>query len=127
MATTIIGESQVRTALRAKLGYQNHTPGPWHWDGRPLIPDVPNPDGSAVHTILDSDGNTYGYLMSDWRATSAESEGNRRLIAASPDLLDALQIAEDFMSGFEDDEMQTGMGIKLAIIRAAICKATGGH
>lgn len=127
MALTTISETQVRAALRDKLGYQPFTPGPWHWDGRCLLPDVPNPDGSAVHTILDSEGDTYGYLMSDWRATHAESEGNHRLIAAAPELLEALQIAEDFMSGFEDDETQTGMGVKLAIIRAAICRATGRH
>ena len=122
-----ISESQVRAVLRDKLGYQRFTPGPWHWDSGYLMPEVPNPNGSAVHTILDPEGLTYGYAMSDWHATRAESEGNRRLIAASPDLLDALLIAEEFMSGFEDDDVQIGMGIKLAIIRAAITKAKGRH
>jgi len=50
---------------------------------------------------------------------------NARLIAAAPALLAALAIAEDFMSGFEDDETQEGMAAKLAQIRAAIAAAKG--
>jgi hypothetical protein len=38
----------------------------------------------------------------------------------------ALQIAEEFMAAFEDDEMQEGIEDNLATIRAAIAKATGG-
>jgi hypothetical protein len=48
-----------------------------------------------------------------------------RVIAATPNALAALKIAEDFMSGFEGDELQDGIDDKLATIRAAIAKAEG--
>jgi hypothetical protein len=48
-----------------------------------------------------------------------------RLIAAAPELLEALGSAERFVSGFEDDEVQEGIAELLAKIRAAIAKATG--
>ncbi len=70
-----------------------HTPGPWKWDGATLMPQVPNLD-SAVHTILSEEGMAYGYVQSDWRDTIAESDGNRRLIAAAPEMLDALLLID---------------------------------
>ncbi len=54
-----------------------------------------------------------------------DAESNARLIAAAPDLLDALQRAEWFMSGFEGDDIQADTDIDIAKIRAAIAKATG--
>lgn len=44
---------------------------------------------------------------------------------AAPDLLEALVIAERFMSGFEDDEAQPEAAQALRKMRAAISKATG--
>jgi len=86
-----------------------HTPGPWFASGtdvkplgnRPLICWTGTPE----------------------RALS-EARANARLIAAAPRLLAALAIAEEFMSGFEDDETQEGMAAKMAEIRAAIAAAT---
>ncbi|MBB5040836.1 hypothetical protein [Shinella fusca] len=49
-------------------------------------------------------------------------EINRRDAAEADDVLSALKVAEEFMSGFEGDEMQDGIDGKLAIIRAAIAK-----
>ncbi|MFA7278612.1 MAG: hypothetical protein WC100_00790 [Sterolibacterium sp.] len=103
-----------------------HTPGPWMWEGYTLKPEIPNPDGSAVHTILQAETMAWGYVMSNLDATCVESDANQRLIAAAPELLDALRIAEQFMAGFEDDDAQIGMGIQLAIIRAAIAKVELG-
>lgn len=40
-----------------------------------------------------------------------------------PHAIQALKIAEDFMSGFEGDEMQEGINEKLAVIRAALMTA----
>jgi len=41
------------------------------------------------------------------------------------DLLEALERAEGFISGFEDDETQEGVTEMLAAIRAALAKAKG--
>jgi len=47
----------------------------------------------------------------------------RRVLLAAPDLLAALDRAEAFIAGFEDDETQEGVTEMLAAIRAAIAKA----
>jgi len=66
-----------------------HTPGPWHWHDNTLEPVEKDPSRSAVFSILDYDGG-YGFLGSDHKATSAELDADRRLIAAAPDLHAAL-------------------------------------
>lgn len=55
-----------------------------------------------------------------------EVMANARLIAAAPELLEALRAAEDFMAGFEGDELQEGIDERLTTVRAAIAKAEGG-
>lgn len=102
-----------------------HTPGPWTWNGHGLVPVNPDPDQHAVHTLLDVDTFAYGFVCSEIHDVIAEDKANRALIAAAPDLLAALLIAEEFISGFEDDEAQEGMAAKLGTIRAAIAKAEG--
>jgi hypothetical protein len=47
----------------------------------------------------------------------------RRLIVAAPEMLAALELAERFMAGFEDDELQDGINDRLATLRAAIAAA----
>lgn len=47
------------------------------------------------------------------------------LIAEAPRLLMALELAESFMAGFEDDEVQEGINSQLATIRATIREAKG--
>ena len=68
-----------------------HTPGPWEWDGNRLRPSNPDPNTSSVHSILDADGG-FGFLGSDWRKTILELDACRAVIAAAPDLLEALQL-----------------------------------
>lgn len=91
-----------------------HTPGPWT-AARP-------PSGAATEAPywIDADGRRIADVWAQLGSTAA----NARLIAAAPALLTALTIAEDFMSGFEDDETQEGMAAKMAEIRAAIAAAT---
>ena len=50
-------------------------------------------------------------------------EINRREAEEAVDISEALKIAEEFMSGFEGDEMQEGISEKLALIRAALKKS----
>ena len=85
-----------------------HTPGPWEWaedvDGwgrEGLSPDVIRPTVNERIRVDDA---------------------NARLIAAAPDLLDALKIAMDYMS-FHNGEYDCQD--QLDLINAAIAKATG--
>lgn len=43
----------------------------------------------------------------------------------APELLNALEVAEKFMSGFEGDELQDGVDHSLSIVRSAITNARG--
>jgi hypothetical protein len=67
-----------------------HTPGPWKWDGRALVPVNPDPARNAVHTIVVDDGGS-GFLGADRAATQAELDADLALIAAAPELLAALE------------------------------------
>ena len=95
--------------MSVKIG--SYTPGPWHvqWDN-PVI--VQNEPGQAV---ADCDSNVY----IEFRA----KESNARLIAAAPDLLEALK---ELLEGNPPGKVEfhtTEFGIDLA--RKAIAKAEG--
>ncbi|HQS59754.1 MAG: hypothetical protein B7Y56_03145 [Gallionellales bacterium 35-53-114] len=106
-----------------------YTPGPWIWseEGYSLRPEFPQPDTHHIHTILDLEMCGCGFAGSKLEDSLKEDKANHALIAAAPELLEALSIAEEFMRGFEGDEAQVGMEIKLAIIRHALSKARGQH
>lgn len=104
-----------------------HTPGPWAWDGDyTLRPVDPDPDRSAVHTILSPDG-PYGFVQSVGADVDAEFQADQRLIAAAPELLDiavridALLTRQHWIS--DSDASESAL---LRDARAAIAKATGG-
>lgn len=89
-----------------------HTPAPWaHRNGRIYAADRENLTIANVARAADGD----------------YSPANARLIAAAPELLEALNLAELFMSGFEGDSMQVELEGQLRKIRAAIAKATGSQ
>ena len=96
-----------------------HTPGPWVWDDNTLRPANPNPDTSSVHSILDAEGG-WGFLGSDVRATCAELDADRVLIAAAPELLQALQR----LLSWEIARLPV-RAEDIAFARAAVAKATG--
>lgn len=103
------------------------TPGPWHWDGAALRAVTPNPEGSAVHTILEREGGC-GYLGSDWQATLAELDADFTLIAAVTELLDAARKAEQVFTKqrwLADGRSLDPEAIALVALRSAIAKATG--
>lgn len=56
-------------------------------------------------------------------ATTREAQQNAALVALAGNLLASLRLAEDFMAGFEDDEMQEGINERLANIRNTIKEA----
>lgn len=99
-----------------------HTPGPWYvgsgtYEGRNIY---------SVASVTDDEGFTYQPIVA-----SAEDDGikcwdaNARLIAAAPDLLEALQRIAD---GQEMSGVFTFADVVLRyqeIARAAIARATG--
>lgn len=99
-----------------------HTPGPWsividdtggEFTGWPSIVASPEIDCSVIHRA--------GFKQKFWGDLSQrECIANARLIAAAPDLLEALQR----LLNAENDEYLTPIGVK-NLARAAIAKATG--
>lgn len=71
-----------------------HTPGPWEFDGQSRIDAVAlrKPTG---HTVTDDDGTEREYIGGlvalAYSCGDGTHEGNSRLIAAAPDMLEALQ------------------------------------
>ena len=101
---------------------RQHTPGPW---------DV-EPKGSR-HFVDGADGLTVAYLDRAGVRERAEIEANARLIAAAPELLEALEGAEELAEGaiklLRQLDMETGRIAAECVLRdarAAIAKATGG-
>lgn len=92
----------------------DHTPGPWHLRVNPVH------EGQ-----FDIRCETYGYaplavVRGDKRSTMKKSFENARLIAAAPDLLEALL---GFQKAWDENRLVTSD--EAAAIRAAIAKATG--
>ena len=79
-----------------------HTPGPWRYDYEPgYCGEIIASNGQTICTFADE-----------------PLPSNARLIAAAPDLLDALQAIEKYMRADFDDMPMSGKA------RAAIAKAT---
>ena len=94
-----------------------HTPGPWVWEHWQMGLTAQN--GTSVLAYYDYEG------MSLHGKTEDEHEANAHLIAAAPDLLEALDrmIAEyDLWGGYNDDGFKSGT---ILSARAAIAKAKG--
>jgi hypothetical protein len=116
-------------------------PERWHWHdrfgrkdgvGEPIpfnaLREGPKMGNCSPFSYAVSDDN--GFVIAHCSGplitmSSERSEGNARMVAASLQMLKALKIAESFMAGFEDDEMQEGINDKLSMMRAAIAAATG--
>ncbi len=108
-----------------------HTPGPWRWEGRTLRPASPDPERSAVHSILDADGG-YGFICSDLEETLAELDADRRLIVAAPMLLERLRRVTFLLHSaclvFDDAEARRTALAAVEESRKTINEATGnGH
>ncbi len=89
-----------------------HTPGPWYAVGYWVehgdsVADICTCDPAAIE-------------QEHLGRTSAEIEANARLIAAAPDLLEALKSMPQSMAATDDDLMRW-----VEKARAAIAKATG--
>jgi hypothetical protein len=100
-----------------------HTPGPWEWFG----PNLLCGDERQSEDILKSadDGKPYGHhsalIEHHWDADVAKA--NARLIAAAPDLLEALKKLDDFFETYRPEGHPVSDPHEL--VRAAIDKAEG--
>jgi hypothetical protein len=102
----------------------SHTPGPWFWDEDYHGLFGAGPD-NAVLTWYAYEGMHLSY--------GDRREANARLIAAAPDMLEALKIAQQFISIASDwnlDEAHINGQTRstyewLYTVAAAIAKATG--
>jgi hypothetical protein len=98
-----------------------HTPGPWKvvQSFYPAIKEVSGASFKISCVMWATDLNEEDYQKRD---------ADLALIAAAPDLLEALkEIAADYADRFDLDDPSTNPGIKYTIkqARAAITKATG--
>ena len=95
-----------------------HTPGPWvngHYDDINDEIVIQTHEGEYVASI-DCDGAYEGKI-------AATIDANARLIAAAPDMLEALQECRAELEAYEADA--TGEGYKNPRLNAAIARATG--
>lgn len=99
-----------------------HTPGPWHFfpsaDGFPRVYL-----GGGYPSVRELFGPYIVINSCEPSADMAGHEANARLIAASPDLLEALQETVAKFDAAPDSVKYTALGINKC--RAAIAKATG--
>jgi hypothetical protein len=77
---------------------------------------------AANETLIDAADTLEGAAGAYMRVLARETRAARVSVA---DLLAALERAEGFISGFEDDDTQEGVTEMLAAIRAALAKAKG--
>lgn len=101
-----------------------HTEAPWRVaDAEPIRLK----SGCYIQAVFSLSEATYRPARAHGK-TAEECQANADLIAAAPEMLDALEDAESFIIGFEDDETQEPLvGILLARIRAAKAKAKGSQ
>jgi len=90
------------------IAMSKHTPGPWAYQE----------DSDAYTHIVRGPNNRFICQLN--QSTSAEIEANARLIAAAPELLSALQVAE---LALRERGLRTCGEYKQ--IEAALAKATG--
>lgn len=98
-----------------------HTPGPWTTKFRRHVNFEEN---SHIHLLTDKEGFNIG-LLSSWvndPETKLEAKANALLIAAAPDLLEAL---EELLLAW--DECQNPRDGVAEHARSAIARAKGEH
>lgn len=96
-----------------------HTPGPWH-----IAEYGMNKDGTPKHYGIVHGDITIANLGTSTNKNAKEMDANARLIAAAPDLLEALLDMWNLINvDVSTDTIKAGTTFKTA--RAAIAKATG--
>lgn len=96
-----------------------HTPGPWE------TKRAATPEAFPQFGVYAENGNGHdlAHVVSHGTARHAETEANARLIAAAPEMLEALRNVAEIMSGADYSHVKADM--VRAICRRAISKAEG--
>ncbi len=103
-----------------------HTPGPWRLDET----FVDGQWGNPSHWVCEIVGPDNSRIVADipeyrtYEEDAAELEANARLIAAAPELLEALEYAQAWITEVGERKGLPN-GRTLQTIEAAIAKATG--
>lgn len=96
-----------------------HTPAPWRVEGHRS--GVPH--GHIISHGINSHGDgPEGYVCDTWNSSDADA----RLIAAAPDLLEALKgIIDDDDAGVSLNDQRARWNDRMTAAKAAVLKATG--
>lgn len=97
-----------------------HTPGPWK------IITLEGVDGHLFLCHDDGTENIPPLVAKVYDHQHADAEANARLIAAAPELLEALRELLDQLEGIGIPEWAGAEGLYLGQAAAAIAKAEGG-
>ena len=102
------------------MSREKHTPGPWEWWTSNSFLRLSS-QGGKDGGVIDS------YRMSDGHTSLSVKHADMALIAAAPDLLEALQRlkTEIILSDVDMDYIESHFRPWLDKARAAISKATG--
>jgi hypothetical protein len=98
-----------------------HTPGPWSWKIEPQA--YPESDDADLPAVVRSANGKEVVTIYERYCTDGDYEANARLIAAAPDLLDALKRLESTARILPESMDEPGSAMSQA--RAAISRAEG--
>lgn len=106
------------------MSKHKHTPGPWRWTESGRLGSVNTAEIRSIAVILNSDGClVYRDAADGW---DDEQAANLALIAAAPELLEALQGVIDLMENWHVLEGTPWMTKQFGDARRAIRKSEGG-
>ena len=106
-----------------------HTPGPWKtisigYDNDTIL-KIPVEGGTRMYGVAHGRGNPHSHVFYTL-ADLIDNEADANLIAAAPDMLEALTAATMYLAQRVEnpDRGVTGRTIVLPLMRSAIAKAT---
>lgn len=101
---------------------QGHTSGPWHYESGVFNQEVSQTAASG--SIMDADG----WYIATIERVGGQEDANARLIAAAPDLLEALQRAEIAVAELcQDQNPANECWNILREVRTALSRVSGGE
>jgi len=101
-----------------------HTPGPWHWEADEVKGD---PTGRVRYQVTALGKTVTRVYYSSFEGGPTNAEADAKLIAAAPELLEALRKFRDQFDAFDPSSKASRHAMRMTLIDcdAAIAKATG--